>query len=328
MTSGSLWSLLMLAAAAPTLADAQADAPTVTPKNGQSAQQVWTDRYECYQWAVSQSGYDPNRPGSAAAAGTESLQSQYRRAFAACIEGRGYTLRYGTPAATPPPPPAPAPPPTPVPAWPAAGPPTYAGTFAPRAPEIKYHPLEFQIDGGYSVASGVTGDSLDDGSNAGLGLTWFPSSALPVGLRVDGSYSWFHIKDSVLNTGGPGYSHGDEDIYGGDADLQFDLAHRSSQYKFYLFGGAGRYRAETYVRTVQLQPGISCGFFYCAPGLVPTLTAANRSTSPWLNSWNAGLGFETAVAERTTFFIEARYLRIGPETDKMQFVPIRLGLRF
>lgn len=328
MTSGSIWSLLLFAASAPVLAASQSDAPTITPKNGQSPQQVWTDRYECYQWAVTQSGFDPNRPGAGTATGMDSRTGEYKRAFAACIEGRGYAIRYGAPAPTAPAAPPPAPAPAPAPAWPAPGPYVYPGQFVTYAPEIKYHPLEFQIDGGYSVASGITGDSLHDGSNAGLGLTWFPSSALPVGLRVDGSYSWFRIKDSALDAAETGYTHGDENIYGGDVDLQFDLAHRSSRYKFYLFGGAGRYRAETDVRTVQFEPGLACGFYYCSPGLIPTLTAENRSTSPWLNSWNAGIGFETAVADNTTFFIEARYLRIGPQTDRMEFVPIRLGLRF
>jgi opacity protein-like surface antigen len=328
MMRGSLSSLLLLIAAAPAMAqssasatsDGRADAPTITPKNGQSPQQLWTDRYECYQWAVSQSGFDPNRAAGTVSGG-DSGAAQYRRAFGACIEGRGYTIRYGAPAAAPP-----APPPAPVYSRP--GPAIYAGTLVPVAPQIKYQPLEFHIDGGYSVTSGATGNTLDDGSNAGLGLTWFPTSAIPVGLRVDGSYSWFHIRNSALDASGSGYTHGDENIYGGDADLQFDLAHRSSLYKFYLFGGAGRYRAETDVRTVQLEPGVGCGFYFCSPGLFPIETARDRSTSPWLNSWNAGLGFETAVADNAQFFIEARYLRIGPQTDKMQFVPIRLGFRF
>ncbi len=328
MMSGSLWSLLLLAMAAPAMAqysssatpDSRADAPTITPKNGQSPQQQWTDRYECYQWAVSQSGFDPNRPGAGTATAMDAGPAQYRRAFGACIEGRGYAIRYGAPAAPPPP--------AAAPVYPRPGPAIYAGTLVPEAPTIKYQPIEFQIDGGYSVASGTTGDDLEDGPNAGLGLTWFPSSAIPVGLRVDGSYTWFHIKNSAFDASAPGYTHGDENIYGGDADLQFDLAHNSSRYKFYLFGGAGRYRAETDVRTVQLVPGFGCGFFFCGPGLFPIETARDRTTSPWLNSWNAGLGFETAVADNTQFFIEARYLRIGPQTDKMQFVPIRLGLRF
>jgi opacity protein-like surface antigen len=175
--------------------------------------------------------------------------------------------------------------------------------LVPQAPTLKYQPVELQIDGGYSAPTGAAGDALDGGSNAGLGLTWFP-------------------------TFGSGFTHGDENIYGGDADLQFDLAHKSSQYKIYVFGGAGRYREETDLRTVQLAAGIGCGFFYCGPGLFAQETARDRSTTPWLNSWNAGFGFETAVLDDVQFFVEARYLQIGPESKKQAFVPIRLGFRF
>lgn len=300
-------------------ATGQSDGQTITPKNGQTPQQVWNDRYDCYRWAVTQSGFDPNRVGAATAAGSADSHDQYSRAFAACIEGRGYAMR----SAAPPPPPAPTPPPPPP-----SRPPVYAQTLVPQKPVIKYHPIELQIDGGYTVASSATGDYLHNGANAGLGLTWFPAAALPVGLRVDGSYNWLQIKDSALNSSGSGYTQGNENIYGGDLDLQFDLAHRSDRYKLYLFGGAGRYREATHLRSVQLQPGIFCGYFFCGPGVGPVETASDRGTSPWLSSWNAGLGFETAVADRAKFFVEARYLRIGPASNKQQFVPIRVGFRF
>jgi hypothetical protein len=58
------------------------------PKNGQTDDQQATDRYQCHQWAVSQSGYDPTR-NAAATAG----QGEYRRAVSACMEGRGYSVR-------------------------------------------------------------------------------------------------------------------------------------------------------------------------------------------------------------------------------------------
>jgi len=329
MLGKSLRLLLLLTVGGPAMAQSAAplsglsDPSVITPKNGQSPQQMWNDRYECYQWAVAQSGFDPNR--SAAGSGSVSVRDQYSRAYAACIEGRGYTMRPAAPPAVAPPP---SPPPPPAPVAVPRVPVSYAQVLVPQAPTLKYQPVEVQIDGGYSVTTGAAGDTLNGGSNAGLGLTWFPTAALPIGLRVDGSYSWFGIKDSALGSFGSGFTHGDENIYGGDADLQFDLAHKSSQYKMYLFGGAGRYREETDLRSVQYAPGIGCGFFFCGPGLFPLETARDRSTSPWLNSWNAGFGFETAVSDDVQFFLEARYLQIGPESKKQAFVPIRLGFRF
>ena len=60
------------------------------PKNGQTEEQQATDRYQCHQWAVGQSGYDPTRNAAPTAAGQ---QVDYQRAITACMEGRGYSVR-------------------------------------------------------------------------------------------------------------------------------------------------------------------------------------------------------------------------------------------
>jgi hypothetical protein len=62
------------------------------PKNGQSAEQQSKDKFECHQWAVGQTGFDPTQ-GSAAAATGANKQSDYMRAQAACLEGRGYSVQ-------------------------------------------------------------------------------------------------------------------------------------------------------------------------------------------------------------------------------------------
>jgi opacity protein-like surface antigen len=315
----------------PAIARSQSAGLSTTPNNGQSPKQQATDRYECHSWASGQTGFDPTRLGSGVAAGEYSERlAEYRRAMTACLEARGYSVSISaTPA--PPPPPAPSAPPAPVAAQPA--PPRYAipvvaAPLAPPAPELKHHPLQVQIEGGYSFAAGTTSQDLDDGPNVGLGFTWMPTAALPIGVRVDGSYSWFDDRGQLLNLNGAGYTYGHEDIYGGDADLQFDLAHRSLRSKLYLFGGAGWYREASELRRVSLVSGTVCGWWYCFPAEFPAVTAVAHSTSDWHQSWNAGLGWETAVADGTSFFIEARYLRIEPNDSKMQFVPIRIGLRF
>jgi hypothetical protein len=65
--------------------------PYPYPRNAQSADQLARDRYDCYRFAVSQTGYDPLRaPASAANA---ARQGDYERAQSACFEGRGYTVR-------------------------------------------------------------------------------------------------------------------------------------------------------------------------------------------------------------------------------------------
>lgn len=60
----------------------------VYPNRGQSDEQRDFDRYQCYLWAVDQTGYDP---------GAETVEvdraGDYRRAISACLEGRGYTVK-------------------------------------------------------------------------------------------------------------------------------------------------------------------------------------------------------------------------------------------
>ncbi len=296
----------------------------IYPKTGQTEEQQSRDRYECYTWANSQSGFDPSAPGGGVpSAESAARRENYQRAMAACLEARGYSVSF--PAQTTSPAPPVTPPPTPAPYSRPAFIEHYA---APAPPELKYHPFAVQIDGGYDITSGATRDNLDNGANVGLGLSWFPTSALPIGLRIDGSYNRFRAREGLLNAGGAGYTSGHENIYGGDADLQLDLAHRSGRSKLYLFGGAGRYREQTDLRQVSLIEGPVCPFFRCGPDGYSVATTAQRTTSGWHNAWNAGIGWETAVADRGSFFIEARFLRILPNSDKTQFIPIRLGFRF
>ena len=60
------------------------------PKNGQTEEQQGKDKFECHRWAVSQTGFDPTQPGGGAAGGR---RSDYTRAQAACLEGRGYSVK-------------------------------------------------------------------------------------------------------------------------------------------------------------------------------------------------------------------------------------------
>jgi hypothetical protein len=59
------------------------------PAQGQSDEQRDRDRYDCYLWAVQQTGFDP---GAGAPADT-TKSADYRRALSACLEGRGYTVK-------------------------------------------------------------------------------------------------------------------------------------------------------------------------------------------------------------------------------------------
>jgi hypothetical protein len=60
------------------------------PRNGQTAEQLSTDRYQCHQWAVGETGFDPT---SGAAPSAASSPADYRRAMIACMDGKGYSTQ-------------------------------------------------------------------------------------------------------------------------------------------------------------------------------------------------------------------------------------------
>ena len=301
---------------APPAAGAAASSPlsvqglSVVPKNGQNRDQQWKDRYACDSWSRSQSGFDPSQAGITAGP-NDARHDEYRRAMAACLEAHGYAVT----AAAPPPPPLPVPVPVVV-------------THSTAG--FKYHPLLMQLEGGYTITQGTAAKALENGWNTGIGFTWFPSSAVPLGFRLDGSYSHFDQTTQSLNQASQIYNanvaFGHQDTYGGDLDLELDL-NMGQHVKEYFFGGVGRYRERSHFDQVTYQRGLVC-YFQCFPAYIGYVSTVAQNTTGWLNSWNAGMGFEFALRDPARFFIEARYQRILPSSAMSEFVPIRVGLRF
>ncbi|NKB37132.1 MAG: hypothetical protein GKR93_08145 [Gammaproteobacteria bacterium] len=60
------------------------------PTQGQSATQTSKNRYECYLWAVDQTGVEPAHVNQSNQAG--SIEN-YQRANGACLEARGYSVK-------------------------------------------------------------------------------------------------------------------------------------------------------------------------------------------------------------------------------------------
>lgn len=67
-----------------------APAIDVEPLYGQGAQQQQQDGAHCYQWAVSQSGFDP---ANAPYAPAQSVWQAYQQALGTCLQERGYRLQ-------------------------------------------------------------------------------------------------------------------------------------------------------------------------------------------------------------------------------------------
>lgn len=295
---------------------------SILPKNGQTTDQIWADRYTCHNWARTQSGFDPTRPPQSASSGDLAAQhDQYRRALSACLESHGYNVSTEAQAAgtnIPPPPP--------------AGSQHLERMHHRLYPMtgFNYHPLTLGIDAGYTITAGNAGRSLHDGYNTGLSINWFPSSTVPLGLRINGSYMRFNENlnsvFAVERQTGLGDLFGHQDLYGGDVDLQLNLRMGPSV-REYFFGGVGWYRQQTRFEQLSFDRGFVC-FFNCFRGVFPVGNTVQENTTGWTHSWNAGMGFEFALTDPTSFFIEARYMRLGDMSSKQEFVPITIGLRF
>jgi opacity protein-like surface antigen len=227
----------------------------------------------------------------------------------------------------PPPPPAqqtPPPPPPTKPQW-VHSESTYPDTG------FKYHPFRFHVDGGATLTQNANDTLLDNGWNVGLGLSWFPSAHLPLGIRVDGTYNEFDARPGLVNqataTYGTRVDEGTRKLWGGDVDLELDL-HLSSHVRAYLLAGGGWYKQQDTFRQVNFYPGYICDWWGCGPGYYGVRSLVARNTSDWRFAKNAGFGLEFAMGPKTSFFVEARYMRLNPNDAKSDYLPIKAGLRF
>jgi opacity protein-like surface antigen len=196
---------------------------------------------------------------------------------------------------------------------------------------FQYHPFRFHIDGGGTLTQRANDTLLDNGWNAGLGLTWYPTHHLPFGIRVDGTYNEFDARQGLLNQASSIYGarvdNGTQKMWGGDVDLELDL-HLSPYVRAYFLAGGGWYKVQDTFRQTNVYPGYICSWWGCGPGYYAAHSIVARNTSDWTFAKNAGFGLEFALAPRTSFFVEARYMRLNPNDAKSDFIPIRAGLRF
>ena len=194
-----------------------------------------------------------------------------------------------------------------------------------------YHPFRFHIDGGGTLTQQANDANLDNGWNAGLGFSWFPTSLLPLGIRIDGTYNHFDARTPLLQQAAANYGtrvdEGTVRMWGGDADLELDL-NFSPYVRLYLLAGGGWYRTQDTFRQINYTNAVFCGWWGCGPGYIGTRSIVARNTTDWRFAKNAGLGLEFAIGPRASFFVEARYMRINPNDAKDDFLPIRAGLRF
>ena len=196
---------------------------------------------------------------------------------------------------------------------------------------FRYHPFRFHVDGGGTITQRSSENYFDNGWNVGAGFTWYPTSHLPLGIRVDGTYNEFKARGLLLQQASETFmtpvDNGTQKIWGGDTDLELDL-HFSPYVRGYLLAGGGWYRQQTTFRQTDYTPGYGCNWWGCGPGYYRNTGIVARYNTDWHFARNAGLGLEFAMGPIASFFVEARYMRIDPNDAKSDFLPIRAGLRF
>ncbi|MBN1470892.1 MAG: hypothetical protein JW925_03860 [Syntrophaceae bacterium] len=76
------------------MVDITDDRMFIYPSKGQSQAQQDNDRYECHKWAVEQTDYDPtDLPYDLSAEDIMRQRKDYRKAMAACLDSRGYSVK-------------------------------------------------------------------------------------------------------------------------------------------------------------------------------------------------------------------------------------------
>jgi hypothetical protein len=205
----------------------------------------------------------------------------------------------------------------------------YTDSSSPDA--LHYHPFHFQVAAGPVFTQKAASDDLNDGLNVGGGFTWNPSRYVPFGIRADASYSRFSARQPLLNQTssalGTQVDDGTVQRWGVDLDGEIDVP-LSPVARIYLLAGAGWYKTESTFRQGQDSVATMCAWWGCELGYVHTEAVISSTTTGRQFARNAGIGMEVGLGPGTSFFIEARYMRLGPQSGRQDFIPVRFGLRF
>lgn len=196
---------------------------------------------------------------------------------------------------------------------------------------FQYRPLQVQIEGGPTFGAGTASKDFDSGNNIGLGLTWQPTSHLPLAVRVDGMYERFDDRPALRGQEaaalGTPVDWGNTRMWGGDVDAELHTL-LSPRVRLNLLAGGGWYdRRESFYQN-GLFYGTFCGWFYCGRGLAfGGYRVAQISTGMRFEE-NAGAGLEFYLSGGASLFVDARYMRFNRQGQRLDFIPVRVGLRF
>lgn len=153
------------------------------------------------------------------------------------------------------------------------------------------NPVQLGIAGGVSLPTSDLADIANTGFNGTVTVGMTPAM-IPLGIRIDGAFNQFAIKDNLA-----------------DGNVRFISVTGNLVYKIpgatvspYLIGGAGLYNAK-----VEVAPFGS--------------EAENKF------GWNVGGGINMPLSGFSTF-IEARYNQVQTDGEALKFIPITFGILF
>jgi opacity protein-like surface antigen len=153
-------------------------------------------------------------------------------------------------------------------------------------------PVQLGVAGGVAIPTSDLSDVANTGFNGTVTLGFSPSM-IPLGIRIDGAYNQFAIKDAI-----------------GGGNIHFISVTGNLVYKIpgatvspYAIGGAGWYNANL------------------------SDNALFGSGSDNNFGWNIGGGISMPLSGFDTF-VEARYNQVQAEGGSIKFIPITFGVMF
>jgi len=196
---------------------------------------------------------------------------------------------------------------------------------------FQYQPLQVQIEGGPTFGARAASTDFDSGSNVGLGLTWQPTSHLPLAVRVDGMYERFDDRPAFRAQEAAALATavdwGNTRMWGGDVDAELHTL-LSPRVRLNLLAGGGWYdRRESFYQH-GIFNGTFCSWFYCERGLVYGSARVAQISTGMSFEENAGAGLEFYLGPGVSLFLDARYMRFDRKGQRLDFIPVRIGLRF
>jgi opacity protein-like surface antigen len=171
-------------------------------------------------------------------------------------------------------------------------------------------PVTFGVSGGLTLPTGDAGDVVKTGFNAGAHLAFKPAM-LPIGLRVEGQFHQFGLKE--ISEGGISLEpDGNYRIISGTVNGIFGVPAASSAFRPYVIGGVGMYNQK----------------------LSFDILGEELSESETKFGLNGGVGIEFGLSGLATF-LEARYHYIlngddeeTGESSRTKIIPISFGIKF